>query len=529
MQSLRRGRAVLEGPTRRIPDLSVVDLVRRQAVARPHAPAVHAATSYTYQELWRRVTAVAHALAETGTGRGDLVGVWCERTADTIVSSLAVMAAGAAYVPLEPTHPAARTRAIADAAGLDLVLTGRREGGGPDDAVATVIDVTAIPDPPRADTEPAGPAGPGPDDLAYVVFTSGTSGSPKGVAVEHRSVVNYALWCAGAVGRQDAGSPLISSLGFDLSMTSLWPQLATGNPIIVSGGVWDQEALFRRPAPFSYAKVTPSIIRFFEQTRRPVYRDFASLLILGGEPLEPELIRGIGDRLHGMRLMNHYGPTEATIGCCFHEFRADALPALPSIPIGRPLTNTRAYVVDESLVPVASGGIGELVIAGAGVARGYLAGDTDGRFIDEAELGGAPGRAYRTGDQVELLRDGTLLYLGRRDDQLKVSGYRIETAELRRIALAVEGVADAAFGKADGADELEAYAAPRPGAGAEELVTALRRAFAAALPGAACPRRIYLVPRIAVTANGKRDVAATARSAHRAGAPRTTAGRSGRT
>lgn len=515
MRTDRPGRAVLAGPSTAVPDASVVELVRRQAVRRPDAAAVQvqAGNSYTYLELWRRVTAVARVLGDAGVRPGDLVGVWCDRTANTVVAALAVMAAGAAYVPFEPTQPAARSAAVADAAGISLMLT---TGPGKSDGIqmaATRLDATSIADSgPGADTapDPVGAAAPGPDDLAYVIFTSGTTGAPKGVAVEHRSVVNYALWCAGVVGRQESGSPLISSLGFDLSMTSLWPQLVTGNPVLMTGGAWDHQVLFGRPAPFGYAKLTPSIVRFFERTRRPAYGEFASLLILGGELLEPALIREIGDRLRGTRLMNHYGPTETTIGCCFHEFRADALLELPSVPIGRPIANTRAYVVDDSLAPTAEGSTGELVIAGAGVARGYLAGDPDGRFVDEAELGGAPGRAYRTGDYVEVLADGSLLFLGRRDEQLKVSGYRVEAAELRRIAMAVDGVADIAFAVADGGDTLTAYVVVDPAARPDELVLVLRRAFGASMPSAACPRQIDLVPHIAVTANGKRDIAATA-------------------
>lgn len=503
-------RQPLAGPVEPLAGQSVAERIHAHVLAGPGRPALEsAAGGLTFGQLWSRATAVAVALADAGVAPGETVAVWAGRTPGSVTAALAAMLAGAAYVPVEPTHPAARCRAVLAAARARVMLV---DGQAP------------IPPPPGLDVpltdiahaEPTGravPRFPRGTDLAYVIFTSGSAGMPKGVMIEHRSLLNYSNWCAAVAGRAGRGTPLIGSLAYDLSMSSLWPQLARGEPVFICGGAWDHDALFgQRPRPFGYAKLTPSILRFFERTKRPRYPEFAALLMIGGEILEPALIGDIGTRLGDVRLINHYGPTEATIGCCFHEFsRETAASGLPSVPIGRPIWNTRAYVVDGSLAPVPAGQPGELVVAGLGIARGYLGGGGE-PFISEADLGGPPGRAYRTGDYVEMLPDGALLYLGRHDGQLKVSGHRVEPAELRRAALSIPGISDAAFVALDGGEQLSAFVVPS-GEAAPDLGRLVRRKLAEVLPAAVVPSRVTVVPEIVMNANGKCDPEATARRA----------------
>jgi D-alanine--poly(phosphoribitol) ligase subunit 1 len=499
----------LAGPVRPLTVASVADLIKRQALTRPDRVALRAAgCDRTFRQLWSGAVAWADTLVDCGVQPGDLVALWADRTPDTIVAAVAVMLARAACVPLEPTHPHGRTRAILAAARPALMLTGSHSPvAPPGDLGVTRLDLSAVPLGGRHRKLPL-PRG---DDLAYVIFTSGSTGEPKGVLVEHRSLLNYATWCAAVIGAGGTGSPLIGSLGFDLSLTSLWPQLIRGESVIICSGAWDHETIFGQDVPFSYMKLTPSMIRFFERTKSPDYAQLAAFLIIGGEILDSALVRDISGRLGGTRLMNHYGPTEATIGCCAHEFRVGAIPALSSIPIGRPIWNTRAYVVDQNLGPVANGQPGELLVAGLGVARGYLRGDRKGAFLDEADLGGPPGRAYRTGDQAEVLPDGTLLCLGREDDQVKVSGHRVELGELRRLALGIEGVADAAFHVVRGGTEtVEAFIVPRGDAVAPGgLARQVRKQLATMLPPAVVPARVHVVSGIAMNANGKFDALAT--------------------
>ncbi|MFB6613145.1 amino acid adenylation domain-containing protein [Streptomyces sp. NPDC056367] len=492
---------------------SVVHLVREHALRRPDAVAVEGSgTLLTFAGLWHRALVIAAALDEAGVGPGDRVVVRADRTPGVIAAALAVMALRAVYVPVDPTHPAERIATVltaCDPAALVHDGTGFPEAAAAGRAPA--VDVAALP----ALDAPPEPALPRPGDVAYAVFTSGSTGVPKGVLVEHASLVNYVGWCGGLVGRSTGGSPLFGSLGFDLAMTSLWVPLAQGSRVVTVAGVWDQETLFGpRAQPYTFIKQTPSHARFFEVLAEPpVYGGTTRSLMFGGEGLDPALIRELAPRLGGVRLINHYGPTETTIGALAHVFDRGRVPGTPTVPIGTPAWNTRAHVLDEQLRPVAPGQAGELVIAGRAVAAGYLGGRGGDRFVDEADLGLAdvPGRAYRTGDVVELLDSGALLYLGRRDDQLKVSGHRIELGELRHHALSVPGVADAAFEVVRGpVDTLEAFVVPaQPWPDAGEFAERVRTSLAAVLPSVLVPNEVHVVARLLVNANGKRDVRAT--------------------
>jgi amino acid adenylation domain-containing protein len=527
----RRDRAwALTGEARPLPASSVVELIQHVTLTRPHDVALESgAVRWTFQELWQHSSAIADAFAESGVGPGDRVAVWAERTAPCIAAMLAAMMVRAAYTPIDPTYPTSRVQRIVAAAGAALIAFDGGSGAGR--PPASDVDEFDVADRVRSRSRAAGitalpptvlpptvlpPAAlPRAGDAAYVIFTSGSTGAPKGVVVEHRSLVNYASWFADRTRRAGAGNALFGSLGFDHTLTSLWPGLSHGRRVVLGRGVWDDAAMFP-PGPQRYAfmKVTPSHLRFLERTVRPSYNEHTGMVVLGGEALDPALVRAAASRLAGIRLMNHYGPTEATIGCCSHEFDTTALPALPSVPIGRPIWNTRTYLVDERQRPAPPRRPAELIVAGLGVARGYLGAPTDGRFVDESEVGGPPGRAYRTGDIVELLPDGTLMYLGRQDDQLNVNGYRLELGELRRHVLDVEGVADVAFDLVDGdLTTLEALVVGRDADAipAQRLAGTVRAALGAALPAAVVPRRVHIVPRLVLTAHGKYDVAATRR------------------
>ncbi|MEU0743766.1 amino acid adenylation domain-containing protein [Streptomyces sp. NPDC006134] len=509
--------SLVRGDVRAVAADSVVHLVRGHALRRPDAVAVESGGArMTYAGLWERVRVVAAALTEAGAGPGDRVVVRADRTAGVIAAALAVMAVRAVYVPVDPAHPAERTAAVvAGAAPVALVHDGQGFGDAAAGApAAAVVDVAALPRTAGAGAAPPEPPLPRPDDIAYAVFTSGSTGVPKGVLVEHASLVNYTGWCDTLVGRSAGGSPLFGSLGFDLAMTSLWVPLAQGHRVVTVAGLWDQETLFGpRGQRYTFVKQTPSHARFFDVLAEPPqYGRVTRTLMFGGEGLDPALVRSLAPRLAGVRLVNHYGPTETTIGCCAYVFDRGSVPDTPTVPIGTPAWNTRAYVVDESLRPAGPGVPGELVVAGRAVAAGYLGGAGAGRFLDEDELGaGGGGRAYRTGDVVELRPDGTLLYLGRRDDQLKVSGHRVELGELRHHVLAVPGVADAAFEVVRGpVDTLEAFVVPagprpEPGEFARRVVTAL----SAVLPSVLVPNEVHVVSRLVVNANGKCDVRAT--------------------
>lgn len=517
--------SVLSGAVRRVEADSVVRMVREHALLRPDAVAVESAGHFlTFRQLWRDALIVAAGLKEVGVGPGDRVALWADRTAGVVTGALAVMALGAAYVPIDPSHPGDRTAAVLAGADPAALL----HDGGPSAARLPQVRVPVLDVRELVAAGASGAAGrpgavappepelPGPEDIAYVVFTSGSTGTPKGVMVPHASLANYVSWCGELVGGAGVGSPLFASLGFDLAMTSLWVPLARGLRVVTVSGLHDQGTLFgAREDKYTFVKLTPSHARFFDVLAEPPRYDLATrLLMFGGEGLDPALISSLAPRLDGVRLLNHYGPTETTIGCCAYAFDSTRVPTTPTVPIGSPAWNTRAYVVDDQLRPVAPGQAGELVIAGRAVAAGYLGGrDAAAKFLDEGDLGGAPGRAYRTGDMVELLPEGALLYLGRGDDQLKVNGHRVELGELRHHVLSVPGVADAAFDIVRGpVDSLELFIRTKDGTTtATDLPDTVREALTAALPSALVPESVSLVPHIVFNANGKCDVAATRR------------------
>jgi amino acid adenylation domain-containing protein len=495
---------VISGERHRLTTSSIVELMHTHALATPAATALEYGTAtWSYRRLWDRVLAVADALHETGVRPEDRVVVVAHRTPDTVAAAIAVMALRAACVLIDPQHPEERISAVLAQARPAAVV-----GDGPlpfRPSGAPGIDLTGVPTvaaPPRR--PPSG------HDIAYIVFTSGSTGAPKGVRIAHRSLLNYVSWCGSLVGASGIGSALFGSLGFDLALTSLWVPLAMGRRVVLTRGLWDQRALFgRRTEGYTFLKMTPSHARFLEQLAElPDYASTTDLLMFGGEALDPALIAGLGRR--APRMINHYGPTETTVGCCAFAFDRATVPDLPTVPIGRPAWNTDAHVLDDRLRPVPPGVPGELVIAGQGVAAGYL-GQTSDRFLDAPEFGG---RAYRTGDIVEVVEVAgrpVLLYLGRQDDQLKVSGHRIELGELRHHVLAAGDVAGVAFHVVrEEVDGLEAFVVPAdPAADRGELAQAVEAALRRAVPEALVPQRIHVVPRLVLNGNGKCDIQAT--------------------
>ncbi|MEU5634068.1 amino acid adenylation domain-containing protein [Streptomyces rishiriensis] len=502
--------ATLVGERRELPASSVVELIRRWAETTPDAVALECGdTTTSFRQLWRRSVSLAARLREMDVQPGEVIGVVARRSAETVAAMIAVMAVRGAYAPIDPTNPVGRVRLILDQVRPRFMLW---DGTGSAECASGLptLDTSGVPDLPAGAPAPV-TSDPHHDDLAYVVFTSGSTGMPKGVLVEHRSLVNHIGWAATHVLPQAGGAacPVFASMSFDLALTTLWVPLAHGRTIVMIEHSTDYASLYaRRTRPYDFIKATPSHFRLFERMLQPDYRSAARRLMIGGEPLEPALLRQMADRLDGVEVVNHYGPTETTIGCCAYRFTVRDMPDLPTLPIGSPAWNTAAYVVDDRGGPVGVGGQGELIISGFGIARGYLDGGGD-RFFDDPAFGG---RAYRTGDIVEVLADGTLLHLGRQDSQLKVSGHRFETAELRRHVLSLPQLADAAFDVVRGGvlDTVEAFVVfDDRSAQTPPTEREIRTRLASLLPRELVPRRVYVVPEIKVNANGKQDVRAT--------------------
>ncbi|WP_073920522.1 non-ribosomal peptide synthetase [Streptomyces sp. CB00455] len=462
-------------------------------------------TALTYAELDARATAVARGLAAAGVAPGAVVGVCLERSAALVAVLLGVLKAGAAYLPLDPEYPADRLGFMTrDAAAAALVtsteLVSRIPGwSGP------TLYADALPAP--AAGRPGVPASP--EHLAYVMYTSGSTGAPKAVAVPHRAVVRLVREAPGL--GLDAATRFAhaSSISFDAATLELWGPLLSGGRTVVLARetVLDPEALAAalRTHGVTHLWQTASL---FNHTVARVPDAVAGIgtVLIGGEALDPVTVRAV--LAHGApgRLLNGYGPTENTTFSTTHHIERLA-PDAVSVPIGRPVPRSSAHVVDARLRPVGRGVPGELLVGGAGLAHGYLGRPalTADRFLPDPF--GPPGsRLYRTGDVVRMLADGTLEYLGRADDQVKLRGYRIELGEIETRLAAHPDVARARVVLREdtpGERRLVAYAVPAGG----QLPPApeLRAHLARELPEYMLPAAFTALERIPLTANGKLD------------------------
>jgi amino acid adenylation domain-containing protein len=354
---------------------------------------------------------------------------------------------------------------------------------------------------------------------AYVIYTSGSTGRPKGVIITHASLVNY-LARARQAYRQLAGRTLlISPVSFDGSVTALYGCLLSGGRLCLGAADEDLPALAARAGGFTFVKATPSHLPLL--ARLPASWVPAGQLMLGGEAVPAALLRGWRRRHPGLALVNQYGPTEATVGCLDYQLSPDD-PVPDPVPAGRPMWNTRVFVLDENLHLVPPGVAGELYVAGAGLARGYLgrAGLTGERFT-ACPFGPGGERMYRTGDLARWNRSGQIEYLGRADDQVKIRGYRIEPGEVEAVLAGLDGVAQAAAAVREdqpGDKRLAGYVVPDPGA--ELDPAALREAAARVLPGYMVPAAVAVLDALPLNANGKLDRRALPAPAYAAGAGR---------
>jgi len=475
-----------------------------------------------YQELNARANRLAHHLRSLGAHPGALVGLCLERSPEMVEAVLAVLKTGAAYVPLDPGYPAERLAFMAANAALPLLLT--RE-----ETLARLPGLRGVPRIVRLDEggedrrRIAGrsaddlPRTAEPDDLAYVIYTSGSTGRPKGVMVPHRGLANYLRWAADHYrAGEGSGAPVHSAIGFDLTVTSLLVPLVAGAPAVLlpeEEGAIALAAALRASRDFSLVKLTPAHLQVLGQLlSSEELAGRSRALVIGGEALWAESLATWREHAPGTRLINEYGPTEATVGCCVYEVRPGD-PAAGAVPIGRPIANTRLYVVGPGLRPVPPGVAGELWIGGAGLARGYLGRPdlTAERFVPDlfAEERGA--RLYRTGDLARLralVSDTGLEFLGRIDSQVKIRGFRIEPGEIEAALAAHPAVAEAAVvpRPADGGLRLAAYVVPASSpSDPRELVAELRAFLAGRLPEPMIPAAFVVLAALPLTPNGKLD------------------------
>lgn len=500
------------------PQICGHELFERQVAHDPDAVAlIHGQARMSYRELNERANRVAHFLRRSGVGPDVLVGICLRRSPAMVVAMLGVWKAGGAYVPMDPEYPPERLSFMIQDAQTRLLLTEENCRS----LLATFAGQAIYIDTDQAmlNREPADNPTPlsGPTDLAYVMYTSGSTGQPKGAMITHRGLVNY-LWWAKTAYVVEAGrsAPVHTSFSFDLTVTSLFtPLVAGGSAELLPEDVGAQQlvAALERAGERSLLKLTPSHLDLLSQQIGPEkIAGLARCLVIGGENLVAESLRVWRDLAPETRLFNEYGPTETVVGCCVHE----VLPTDPftgSVPIGRPIANTQLYVLDADLQPVADGETGELYIGGAGVGRGYWNRPalTKERFLPDP-FAGAPGaRMYKSGDLARLRPDGIMEYLGRTDDQVKIRGYRIELGEIEAAIAALPSVRSCAVAAREdeaGKKRLVAYLVAHGDLVSNGQVAgteALRAALKATLPDHMVPAQFVYLDALPLTPNGKAD------------------------
>ncbi len=482
---------------------SVAALVEAQVVRTPDAAAiVHNGLTITYRELDRRAARLAGALCEQGVDRSSVVAILAERSAWAIVGMLAAWKAGAAYLPIDPAYPQARIEhMLQDSGSTVLLLT---------EALDERMQATAIPrialdgeDARRVDSPLSSP-GRG-DDAAYVIYTSGSTGLPKGVVNTHAALANLCYWHIATYGADDsARASHLASPGFDAAVWEIWPYLVSGGCLVIVDDEVRADAL-RLPALLreqciTHCFVPTGLLELLGEAEALADTDLRYVLT-GGDRLNRYCLRRGG----AARLFNHYGPTEAAVVATAGEVFPVETEQGPSI--GRPIANVRTYVLDRHRQPQPIGVVGELCIAGAGLAQGYLgaAETTAARFVHDPFVGENSALMYRTGDLARWLPDGRLEFVGRVDRQVKLRGFRIELGEIESRLAALPGVEAAVVVVREDQPGLQRLVAYIVANDPEATPDALRERLRAVLPDYMLPSAIMSLDRLPSTANGKLD------------------------
>ena len=498
------------------PDKCIHELFEEQVRRRPEKIAlVFEEQRLTYAELNARANQLAHYLRARGVGPEARVGICVERSIEMVMGMLAVLKAGGAYVPLDPALPRERMAAMVEDARIEVLLTQEDLSGALPDSAARVIRLdsewaNAIA---RESAENPGGA-PKAGNLVYVLFTSGSTGNPKGVGIEHRQLVNYLQSITGEleVGPQ-ANFALVSTFAADLGNTVIFPALCNGGclHVISQERMMDAAAIadyFRRHH-IDCVKIVPAHLAGLMASSRPEQVLPRQQLVLGGEASKWELIDKLQRLSPDCSILNHYGPTETTVGVLTYKVEKEPRPRFSAtVPLGRPLSNTQVYLLDGGFKPVPAWAVGELYIGGGGVGRGYLNQPalTAERFVPDP-FGDEPGtRLYRTGDLARRLHDGCIEFLGRNDHQVKVRGFRVELGEIETALNRHPSVREAVVVMHEGGPNkkhLVAYIAPLQAQ--SPVIKELQSHLKQTLPAHMIPTTFVMLKSIPLTPNGKID------------------------
>ncbi|MFD6884797.1 amino acid adenylation domain-containing protein, partial [Rhodococcus sp. NPDC060084] len=495
-----------------VPESTLLDRFDAQVAASPDAVAVvFEDESLTYAQFDARVNRLARYLISRGVGPETTVGLAVRRSLDLLVGMYAIVRAGGAYVPIDPDQPAERNAHIVESAAPVLVVSTSRDGFEVPASVSVpvvsidTLDLADVSAGPVSDGERTAPVRP--SNTAYVIFTSGSTGRPKGVAVSHYSVVNQLSWLTAEYGLSPEDVVLQKTpFTFDVSVWELFGALAAGARVVIASpdGHRDPAYLARviHQERVTATSFVPSMLAVFAAVATREECVSLRVVLVAGEAFPASLV----DQCAGLglpQLHNLYGPTEATVHVTARSAEAGIAGA---VPIGTPVWNTRTYVLDQRLVPVPVGVVGELYLSGVQVARGYFgrAALSAERFV--ASPFGVGERLYRTGDVVRWNADGELEYIGRSDFQVKLRGLRIELGEIESALLSLDGVGQAVVlvrSDAHAGEQLVAYVVPAAGASVDSVV--LLRRLGAVLPGYMVPSAMVVLDEFPLNSSGKLD------------------------
>ncbi len=494
---------------RPIPSATLPELFAAQAARTPSAAAVvFEDTALTYAQLDARANQLAHYLQNLGVGPEVVVGLCVERSLDMMTAMLGVLKAGGAYLPLDPAYPPERLAFMLEDAAAPVLLTQstllERLPAHAAKTVCLDADWPSIGQHPTT----APPNRLLPTNTAYIIYTSGSTGAPKGVCIPHQSVINFVRDQSYVSWSPNDASIQISPLAFDASVLEIWGTMLNGAKLVIMPhGQWTLAALEHRIRAHDISVIL-LISPIFNALSRDDYSVLTGIkqLFVGGDIVSGSQVRSILASPHEYSLTNVYGPTEATLFCI--TFLVDETERLAStVPIGRPINNTRVYVLDDGLEPAPPGVVGELYIAGAGLARGYLErrGLSAERFVADP-FGPAGTRMYRTGDLARWRADGVLDFVGRADQQIKLRGFRIEPGEIEAALLRHPSVAQAVvLARADdpGGNRLVAYVVAAPDQTIDP--SRLREHLGSTLPDYMVPSAFVVLDRLPLTSNAKLD------------------------
>lgn len=486
--------------------------IEEQAEIRPNDTAVvFGNTRFSFAEINSRANQLAHYLRALGVGPDALVGICLERSAEMVVAILGILKAGGAYVPLDPTYPKERLTFMLANMQARVLITQQDLIGHLESQSTRLIILDQEQEQVSRHSVDNLVSRIDEDNLAYVIYTSGSTGRPKGVMITHGGLMNYLNWASEAYKvAEGQGAPVHSSIGFDLTVTSLFPHLMAGRRVVL---VEEQEAgeglseALRREKEFSLVKITPAHLEMLNLLLTKEDAQTAThALIIGGEALYAETLSFWRKHAPATRIINEYGPTETVVGCCVYEVGRDANLS-GSIPIGRPIANTQIYILNEHLEPVPVNVAGEIYIGGRGVARGYLNRPdlTAERFVPDLFSGEVGSRLYKTGDLGRYRADGVIDFLGRADNQVKIKGWRIELGEIEAVLGEHTDVREAVVIVWEEAGEKRLVGYVSSKGGAQLTANQLRSYLEERLPLYMVPSLFVILDRLPLTSNGKLD------------------------